>query len=225
MRDSKVIQTVAVAATLGAVAAMLITRGGLGPGLNPAPHRAVGAELARQAVAQWQPGGEIMVITRDTTTFPSPATDLLMASFQRELDREHARLSAVQTLPVDPLRRLEVPAGDFQRWIHHATNGDVIVSLLGPPVLTAAQAQELGEIRPAIVAFCPGNPPDPNDLRALFADGLLRAAIVSRREPASGAANPKTPQAWFDQNYTVVTATNVEAFATAAGKPPAASPP
>ena len=65
----------------------------------------------------------------------------------------------------------------------------------------------------------------PADAGALpYLEGLLRAAIVSRREPAPGAAHPQTPQAWFDRTYTVVTATNVEAFAAAAGKPPGPPP-
>jgi len=52
MRDSKAIQIVAALVTVGAVAAMMITeRGGFAAGVNAAPHRAAGAEMARQSLS------------------------------------------------------------------------------------------------------------------------------------------------------------------------------
>ena len=192
MRDNKVIQALAVAATLCAVATMgYVERGGFAPRVNSELHLAVGRELARQAVSRLKPGGQILVITRDTAAFPNPATDLLMEGCRRELRKLHTDISEVQTLQLDPLRLVEVPPEDFQRWIHHANGGDVIISFLGPPVLTAAQLQGLGEIKPAIVAFCPGSSPDTRDFRPLFADGLLNAAIVSRRDQPPVPVTPR----------------------------------
>ena len=222
MRDSKVIQAVAAIVTVGAVAAMMVTeRGGFAAGVNPAPHRAAGVELAHQALSLMKPGGQITVITRDTTAFQNPASDFLLESFQRELRRAHASISSIERLQVDPLRLIEVPSGDFQRWIHHAAAGDVIVSMMGPPLLTSEQRRQLGEIQPAIVAFCPGNWPDRMDLRPLFAQGLLRAVIVSRGDQRSAAVNSEK----FDQNFAVVTSADVDDFMTAAGKPSAAKSP
>ena len=213
MRDSKVIQAVAAVATLSAIVAMVITtRGSFAPGLNAEPHRAAGAELARQTLSLLKPGGEIMVITRDTATFPNPAADVLLDSFQRELRQGHVNIGSIQRLQVDPLRLIEVPSGDFQNWIHHAASGDVIVSFMGPPLLTSEQRRQLGEITPAVLAFCPGSWPDQIDFRPLFADGLLRAAILSRDDQHPASTKPKNRQAWFDQNFTVVTKANVEEF-------------
>ncbi len=215
MRNSKAIQVAAALVAVGAVAAMMITeRGGFAPGVNAALHRAAGAELARQALSQMKSGGQMMVITRDTTAFQNPASDFLLDGFQRELRRAHASIGDIQRLQVDPLRLLEVPSGDFQNWIHHAAAGDVIVSFMGPPLLSSEQRRQLGEIQPAIVAFCPGGWPDRVDFRTLFAHGLLRAAIVSRCDQRSATVNSKR----FDQNYTVVTAANVDDFMAAAGK-------
>jgi len=161
MRDSKAIQIAAALVTVGAVAAMMmIERGGFAAGVNAAPHRAAGAELARQTLSLMKPGGRIMVITRDTTAFQNPASDFLLEGFQRELRRAHAGIGDIQRLQVDPLRLIEVPSGDFQNWIHHAAAGDVIVSFMGPPLLTSEQRRQLGEIQPAIVAFCPGKQGD-----------------------------------------------------------------
>ena len=219
MRHNKVIQAVSAVVSVSAVAAMVITsRGGFGPRLNPEPHRTAGAELARQALSLLKPGGQITVLTRDTATFQNPAIDLLLDSFQRELRKAHISISSQQKLEVDPLRRLEVPAGDFQEWIHHANSGDVIVSLMGPPVLSAAQRLQLGEIKPAIVAFCPGDWPEQVDFRRLFGDGLLSAAILTRPQQTVGAAKPNSPPAMFEQDFAVVTKANVDDFLAATEK-------
>jgi hypothetical protein len=213
MRDNPIIQAVALVATLGAVGAMVIIgHGGFGPAPTREPHQAAGAELARQAISLLQPGGRITVITRDTSLFPNPATDILMESFQEELRARHVSIDAVEKLQVDPLRLISVPPGDFQNWIHQSAAGDVIVSFMGPPLLTEAQWQPLGEIKPAIVAFCPGSGLQPVDYRPLFAHGRLRAAVASRRDKSSPAVKSKNPLAWFDQDFVVVTATNVDDF-------------
>jgi hypothetical protein len=226
MRDNKVMQAVAVAATLGAGAVMAFTEsGGCAPRINPAPHRAVGMELAQQALAMLKPGSKIIVVTRNTTTFKNPATDILMGSFQRELRKAHVNVSAVQILELDPLRLIQAAPGDFQKWIYHATSGDVIVSFVGPPVLTPSQLGQLGEIKPAIVAFCPGGWPDRIDFRPLFQEGLLRTAIVSRRgQPAIPGTSWNSPDA-FDQNFIILTAANVDDFETGSEKHSAANSP
>jgi hypothetical protein len=211
MRDNKVIQVAALAAMVcAAVTAVIIVRG-FAPATAREPHRSAGRELARQALSLLRPGGRITVITRDTALFPNPATDILMDSFQRELHAGHAAISSVEKLQVDPLRLIAVPSGDFQNCIHQSAAGDVIVSFMGPLLLTPAQWQQLGEIKPAIVAFCPGNGPEPIDFRPLFAQGELRAAVVSRRDASYPPPTRNSP-APFDQDFVVVTATNVELF-------------
>jgi hypothetical protein len=189
---------------------MVITlRGGFSPGIEPQPHQAAGWTMARQTLSLLKPGGQVMVITRDTTEFKNPATDIQLASFKKEMRRAKVSISAVQALQTDPLRPMEVPSGDFMEWIHKSPGGSVIVSFMGPPVLSAPQRKQLGEIKPAIVAFCPGGWPDRISLRSLFEQGLLHAAIVSRRSQPSSSATPQSMQAWFDQNFTLVTAANV----------------
>jgi hypothetical protein len=148
-----------------------------------------------------------------------------MESFQQELRARQASIGAVEKLQVDPLRLIAVPPGDFQNWIHQSAAGDVIVSFMGPPLLTEAQWQQLGEIKPAIVAFCPGNGPLPVDFRPLFAHGQLRAAIASRRDKSSPTVKRKNSQAWFDQDFVVVTATNVDDFMAPAEKTSATASP
>jgi hypothetical protein len=222
MREHKAIQAIAALVTAGAVASMIIIgHGGFGASLNPALPRAAGAALARQALSCLKPGGQIMVITRDTDAFQNPASDFLLAGFERELRQAHAGINTLQRLQTDPLRLVEVPSGDFQNWIHHAAAGDVIVSFMGPPLLTPEQRRQLGEIQPAVMAFCPGNWPERVDLRPLFAAGLLRAAVVARPNPTRAASN----SGQFDQNFTVVTQANVDDFMAAAEKTPGSQSP
>jgi hypothetical protein len=218
MRDSKVIQALAGVIALGSVVSMAITlRGGFSPGVERQPHQAAGWAMAKQTVSLLKPGGQVMLITRDTSEFKNPAMDVLEASFRKELRQAGKSVNTVQAVQVDPLRPLEVPPGDFLEWIRKSPAGSVIVSFMGPPMLTVAQRKQLGEIKPAIVAFCPGAMPDQINLPSLFDRAVLHAAIVSRRNSTSSASKPQGMQAWFDRNFAVVTAANVGDLAALSG--------
>ena len=184
-------------------------RGGLSPGIDSQRHEAAGWGLAQQTVPLLKPGGQVTIITRDTSEFQNPASDIVLASFKKELRKTRVPISSMHILQVDPLRLVEVPAGDFQEWIRKTPKGDVIVSFMGPPLLTPAQRTQLGEIKPSIVAFCPGRLPPWIDFRALFAQGLLQAAVVSRQNPPASSAASRGLPGRFEQSFIALTATNV----------------
>jgi hypothetical protein len=214
MRNSRVIGTAAGLVTLGAVAAIgLGLRGGLPPRTNPKPHAAVGWVMARQTLELLKPGGQVMVITRDTDTFQNPATDMQLASFQKTLRKANVVPGSVRRLQVDPLRPVEVPAGDFLELVHGAPAGSVIVSFMGLPALSQAQRIRLSEIKPGVIAFCSGRLPDELDLKVLFKEGWLQAAVISRPNPPPASARPSSPQQWFDHLFVAVTAANVAELA------------
>jgi hypothetical protein len=210
MRDSKVIQGIAGLVTLGAAAFVCLTlQGGCSPRLDYRPHEAAGWFMARETLRHLKPGGQVIVITRDTTTFENPATDVQMASFRKTLREARVIVGSVQSLQVDPLRPVEVPSGDFQEMIGKAPKGSVIVSFMGPPpLLSSAQRRRLEETKPAIVAFCPGSLTERVNLPALFEQGLLQTAVVSRRNPPPSSARPKGLQAWFDQAFIGIASTD-----------------
>ena len=209
MRDSKVIATIAGLITVGGAAVIYLTaRGGFGPGLDPKPHEAAGQVLAEQAIALLKPGGQITVLARDTSSFKNPASDILLHGFRDRLERAHTSIKTVQLLQVDPLRPVEVPSGDFFELIRKTAKGSVIVSLMGPPLLNEAQRLRLGEINPAIVAFCSGSLPDQVDLHTLFRQGLLHAAVVSRRHPTVRSAVAGNTRGCFDQWFLAITPAN-----------------
>src|SRR5689334_8280640 len=98
MRISRTIEGLSLAAIL---VALLITLGSAWP-MPPRPnhrlHQAIGMALAQEALALLPPGGQIVVITRDTDTFRQPALDLLLHSFEKELHRASVKIAATQRI-------------------------------------------------------------------------------------------------------------------------------
>jgi len=213
MRDSNAVNVIAGLVVLGASAAILISlRGGFPPRPNPKPHQAAGWMMARQALGLLKPGGQIIIVTRDTAAFKNPATEIQLASFKKELRKTRAVIGSIRAIQIDPLKPVEAPPGDFFELIRHASGESVIVSFMGPPLLSETQAGQLGAAKPGIVAFCSGSLADQLDLRWFFERGLLQAAVLSRRNPL--ASQPKDLQGWFDRSFLAVTTADDPNLAT-----------
>lgn len=205
-----VIQIVAVLVTIAACASIFIVlHGGFGPRVDTAAYEESGRLLAREALARLETGGQITIITRDTSTFKNPASDIQLASFRKVIAHAHAAIGEVRKLQVDPLRPTVVPSSDFCEAIRNTSPGGVVVSFMGPPVLTAGDRSLIGQDCPAIIAFCSGNLPKLADLRSLFQTGLLQAAVVDRC-----ASNPREVDASIlpkrsELSFVTLTATNL----------------
>lgn len=197
MRNRRITDAVCVTITAAAGIAILLSSGGMGPAVDSRLHSEIGRTLASETLSLLPAGGEIFVITRDTEAFPQPALDILLKSFEREVRRRDDIPVTVRSVPLDPLRPVKVPTGDFFELVRRARGNGVIVSVLGPPVLTPAEHRVLSATRPKVVAFCPGALPATVDLGGLLDSGLLRAAIIDRPLPSGGAGG-------FDQLYTVL---------------------
>jgi hypothetical protein len=210
MRNHKALSTIAALTIVGSSLAIgLCLNGGAGPHLEPSGYRELGRVFARETLSLLRPGGAIMVITRDTAAFPNPASDILFASFKREVSKAGAKIDSVQALQLDPLRPVSVPPGDFFRWIKNSDQGSVIVSFLGPPLLSDAQLSQLGQVKPAIVALCSGAVRDQADLRSLFSEHLLRAAVISKRPATAFGSPPASEQESFDRLYALISTSNL----------------
>lgn len=215
MRDNKVAGTAAALVLFGSALAIVYSlSGGFGPSLDPAPHQAVGQVLARQTLSLLKPGGRIIVIARDTVTFQTPASEVQFAAFRKEVSKAGAKIDSVQSISINPINPLAVPSGDFLQDIQSASSGSVIVSLMGPPLLTEAQMAEFNQVKPAVVAFCPGAIRDEVDLRSLFAHGLLKAAVVSKPRAAIARGSAKSEQDAFDRQFVEVTPANLAALSS-----------
>ena len=185
-------------------AILVSTLGRFPPRLDRGLHSAIGETLAREAIRLRGPEGKITLISRDTQSFRQPALDVLLKAFQREVGRQGVPIAFTQSLQTDPLRPAEVPSGDFFEAIRRAPAGHVIVSLLGPPLLSEEQRKKLGVIKPKIVAFCSGDLANTLDLRQLFQAGLLHAAVVSRPPTPAATKGLTKGSGAFDALYKIV---------------------
>lgn len=177
------------------------------PKSDTSRHRAAGWGLAREAMSLLGPGGHVFLIARDTTDFPQPAMTALLDSFRRTLAEKNISVGSIRALEVDPLRLVEVPSADFLTILRQAPAGSVVVSLMGPPLLTDDERKLVSGTASRVVAFCPGNIPSQIDLRRLFAQGLLNSAVVIR----AGASSTRSGRVQddFPALFRTINGTNV----------------
>lgn len=204
MRESKTIMVLASLVACGAWAAAYLMLKGAGPALSAGEsHDVTGRAMALEAQALLRPPGQLLVLARDTTAFENPASELQWSAFTRAVRKARAPIRVVHRLQLDPLRPVQAPPGDFFEMLRGAHEGDVIVSFVGPPLLTELQRAQLGAIKPSVVAFCSGRLPELVDLKQLFDQGLLHAAVVAKHgRSTSAAAQPM-------ESYITVTRANL----------------
>ncbi|MFM1770202.1 MAG: hypothetical protein RJA22_2731 [Verrucomicrobiota bacterium] len=204
----------AAVVTAGALAFVHATLNPRPPGLPDAPFRDAGRRLGQEAAQLAQGGARIVLIARDTTTqFQTPAYAAMAAGVEEAVGKAGQKLATSRLLKVDPLRVVSVPPGEYLELYRRLEDRDVIVSLLGPPVLDAGQLAALGPKRPKVLALCSGNLPRQVDLKQLLEAGLLHTALIHR--PGQG----KEARA-FDQMFQVVTAANTADLPLPAGSQP-----
>jgi len=210
MRNRKVIDALSVGAIFISAAIIALSVWALPPKVDSKVYSEIGTVLARQALELLPAGGEIVVIARETETYPQPAMEISLKEFQKQARSAGVNVT-VKAIQLDPLRSVEVPPGDFFEVIRRAKANQVVVSLLGPPVLEPAQRSKLQPARPKIVAFCTGNLAEQSDLNEMFRSGLLQAAVVRKESSKMGAES-------FDQLYAVVKAGGARGSKVAGGK-------
>src|SRR5437016_7352122 len=160
MRSDRAKTVAALVTIAGAAAAIYFSLGEAPPQVDSRPQEALGQVLAEEAAKLVGPGGRITLITRDTTDFKNPAAESQVRGFQRALRDAKLTISSTNLIKQDPLRLVRVPPEEFLQIIRKHSEGDVIVSLLGPPILNDEQRGKLGENRPRIVAVCAGALPE-----------------------------------------------------------------
>lgn len=188
--------------TLAACAAIYFSLVPVVPRIDTRPHQALGQALAAEALKLQQPGGRIILITRDTELFKAPAVEAQVEGLQSALRNAGAKIADTRSLKVDPLRVVSVPPGEFFDLLRKTNERDVIISLLGPPVLDDGQLTKLNGNRARVVAVCSGAMPLQVNLGKLFDQKLLDLAVISRNVAATAAGG-------FDQHFKLVTAANL----------------
>lgn len=179
------------------------------PRIDRRPHEALGETLAGEAVKLLAPGARLIVIARDSTPYRVPACEAQLDGLLRAVRKAGKSVTELRKIRLDPLRLVAVPPGDFFDLLRLGRPDDVIVSLLGPPVLAPDQVAALGGRRPVVLAVCSGAAPAQIDLPGLFEQGLLTAAVISRPE-APARAQAASGRARFEQMFRWVTRLEVD---------------
>jgi len=172
------------------------------------PHEALGEALAQEA-AKIAAGGRVVVIALDNTDFKNAAAVAELKAVERGLKKANLATAATILVKLDPLRLPRVPANQFYDVLRKYTEKDVVISLLGPPVLDPNQRANLPPKLPQVIAACTGDMPKQLPMKKLFETGMVRVAIISR--PDAGASGPHTggPAEWFSHFYQVIGAANM----------------
>jgi hypothetical protein len=181
--------------------------GGFGPPLDLTAHKASGKILAAEALKLRGSGGKILVISQDTSGERNPYADAQFRAFNNALRKNGASISTNRTLRLNSIRLITVPATEFIALFKKSTENDVIVSLLGPPILAEAQIANLPEKRAKILAYCPGSIPRQLNLRRAFDQSIVTAAVISR--PDGSRIGGNTPLETFNRSFSVITAANL----------------
>jgi hypothetical protein len=213
MNRARVISAVSVLVMLASLGAIWRALHDAPPSTPAALPAEIGRVLATEAGKRLGPGGRILLIARDTEAFAQPSFDALNASVQQALKQAGTPPALIRAIQLDPLRPLQVPPGDFVELLRKAGTADVIVSLLGPPFLSDEQRAAVGIVKPQVVAFWPGTLAEYGNLRPLFEQHLLSAAILHRPEglglAGKGGAAMAGSARRFDTLYQVVADTGI----------------
>jgi hypothetical protein len=209
MANKKVINCLAGLLIVGALLWLYLFFNPRPPSIDRRLHGKVGEVLATEAIKLLEPGARLTVIARAKEPFHVPAAAAQLDAFLRTIKKSGKSVTTTNLLKMDPLRVVSVPAGDFFEMIRQARSNDVIVSLLGPPLLNEQQLAKLTGNRPRILALCSGAMPVQVDLRRIFERQLLVTAVISRTNAPAQPARAATAQEAFDQMFKVITPANV----------------
>jgi len=187
------------------------------PKIEARPHAGMGAALAERVIKLGS-GGRITLLVPETAGGKFPAAQAQLKAFHAALQEVNLTVAATNVVKLDPNRLLRAPPGDFAEILRKLTDVDVVVSLLGPPVLNAEQKARVGGKRPKVIAVCSGDLPRQVNLKAIFADGFLHAAVVSRPEVGLTTPSSDNPADWFNHFFLWVTPQNVAALPDGAAK-------
>lgn len=208
MTNSRTVNVVAALTTGVALFCLHLFLHASPPGVDRRVHEELGRVMAGEALKAMQPGARLIVISRDREPFHVPAAEAQLESFVKAVEKTGKKVSTLRALKIDPLRVVGVPPGDFFDLLRQGRDDDVIVSFLGPPVLRDEQLKKLGEKWPRVLAVCSGAMPSQVDLKKIFDQKLLLAAVVNRPDASSRLAAGKGGPS-FGQMFKLITPANV----------------
>ena len=176
--------------------------------IDAGPQTALGAVAASVTAELLAGKGAVVLLVNAEDQKPNTAIGKAVEAFREALKQTGVEVQAVEEFPALSAPLLSgmepVPADKFVEAVKKHATADAIVSFVGAPRFNAQQIAELPNPRPKIIAAVTFNPP----ARAMFAAGVLHAAIIARSGGPSAAPSAGT-QEQFDTNYQMIRADNV----------------
>lgn len=186
------------------------------PSVDVGAHRELGRVLAAEAVQMAGAGGRIIVIGRETSEFHVPVAQAQVDAFRDAVRKAGRSVAVFRQVKADPLRTVAVPPAEFAEVLRQAKESDVIVSFLGPALLSAEQLAKCGAVRPKVLVVCPAGMVNRIDLPAVFDQKFVVAAVVSR--PKAPAVPTGDARSAFEQSFKVIRQDNLGDLAALTGR-------
>jgi hypothetical protein len=178
------------------------------PGVNRRLHEEIGRVLAHETATLLAHKGKIVIIALDEPTFPEIKAQL--NAFKEALRPTGVTIKETYMLETDEKPKYGLGSGlsarRYVRIVNKNKSADAIVSFVGVPDLSDDDIKELKKT-PKFVA----ETRSAEKLNKLFRKNMLHVAVVSRFTfPAPVNGKPRTPRAWFDKYFEVVTTENAK---------------
>lgn len=177
------------------------------PGVNLLLHQEVGRVMAHETATLLTNKGKVVVIALGSQ-FPELRVQL--SAFEEALRPTGVKIKETYMLETDDKPKYGVGSGlsarRYVRIVNKNQSANAIVSFVGVPELSDDEIKEL-RTTPKFVA----ETRSAERLDKLFKKNMVHVAVVSRFTfPAPVEGRPRTPRAWFDKYFEVVTTENAK---------------
>jgi hypothetical protein len=173
------------------------------------PHAGFGEAAAREAAKLAGPGGKVALISVDTTLVDRPAIKAQARAFEETLKKSGHTITVRKTVGLDDVRVMRAPPDAFFELLRKQSENDVIVSLVGPPLLTPEQLRKVPEKHARVLAYVSPDLVASMDVKGLLQQGLVNAVIVTRPRPMGTLPSTGGPAEWFRCLFQIVTTDNL----------------
>ncbi len=173
------------------------------------PHVGFGEAAAREAAKLAGPGGKVALISVDIALVDRPALKAQLRAFEETLKKSGHSIAVRKTVGLDDVRVLRAPPDAFFELLRKQAENDVIVSLVGPPVLSPEQWRKVPEKHARVLAYVSPDLVAGMDVKGLLQQGLMNTAIVTRPRPMGSLPLNGGPTEWFRCLFQIVTPDNL----------------
>ena len=178
------------------------------PGVNVTLHQEIGRVLAHETAALLANKGKVVIIALDGPKYPEMKAQL--HAFKEALRSTGVTIKETYLLETDEKPKYAVGSGlsarRYVRIVNKNRSTDAIVSFVGVPDLSDDDIKELKKT-PKFIA----ETRSADKLHKLFRKDMVHVAVVARFTfPAPVKGKPRTPRAWFDKYFEVVSTENAK---------------